>query len=243
MKIRAVIADDEPPARRKLARLLAGHADVAVVGEASTGAEAVALLKGDRPDVLFLDVQMPGLDGFEVLEALGELDGVAVVFVTAYDEYAVRAFEVEALDYLLKPTTGERLAKLLDRVREHIARRRAGTVSTESRAYWKRILVRGPRTMQFVDVQSIDWVEADRNYAVVHCGAAEHLIRSTIESFVAGLDPADFARINRSTAVNLNPVGELRPWTHGEYRVVLRGGQEFTWSRRYVSAGLERFLP
>jgi two-component system LytT family response regulator len=243
MTIRAVIADDEPPARRKLVRLLAGHSDVAVVGEASTGAEAVALLKGDRPDVLFLDVQMPGLDGFEVLEALGELDGVAVVFVTAYDEYAVRAFEVQALDYLLKPTTEERLAKLLDRVREHVARRRAGTGLKESRGYWKRILVRGPRTMQFVEVQSIDWVEADRNYAVVHCGAVEHLVRSTIEAFVAGLDPADFARINRSTAVNLSSVRELRPWTHGEYRVVLRNGQEFTWSRRYVSAGLERFLP
>jgi len=97
--------------------------------------------------------------------------------------------------------------------------------------------------MQFIDVQTIDWIEADRNYSVVHCGAAEHLIRSTIESFVAGLDPADFARINRSTAVNLSRVRELRPWTHGEYRVVLLDGREFTWSRRYVSPGLDRFLP
>lgn len=243
MTIRAVIADDEPPARRRLARLLAGHSDVTLVGEASTGGEAVALLKGDRPDVLFLDVRMPGSDGFEVLEALGAMEGVAIVFVTAFDEYAVRAFEVEALDYLLKPATEERLAKVLDRVREHVARQAGKSDSQEPRTYWRRILVRGPRVMQFVDVQTIDWIEADRNYAVVHCGVTEHLIRSTIESFVAGLDPADFARINRSAAVNLSRVRELQPWTHGEYRVVLLDGREFTWSRRYVSAGLDRFLP
>jgi two-component system LytT family response regulator len=164
MTIRAMLADDEPPARRKLARLLAAHEDVCVVGEASTGSEAVALLRKDRPDVLFLDVQMPGLDGFQVLETLGELDDVAVVFVTAFDEYAVRAFEVEALDYLLKPVTAERLAKVLDRLRASVAHR----PPRESRSYWKRILVRGPRVAQFVDVQSIDWIEADRNYVAIH---------------------------------------------------------------------------
>jgi two-component system LytT family response regulator len=243
--IAAVIADDEPPARRKLARLLAAHLDVSVTGEASTGLETVALLRKNRPDVLFLDVQMPGLDGFQVLEALGELNGIAVVFVTAFDEYAVRAFEVQAMDYLLKPATPERLAKLLDRLRARLSRHspQSATVEPKQRSYWKRILVRGPRITQFLDVQTIDWIEADRNYVVVHCGGAEHLVRTTIESFVAGLDPADFARINRSTAVNLGRVRELRPWTHGEYRVVLHGGQELSWSRRYVSATLGRFLP
>ncbi len=239
MSLRAIIADDEPPARRKLARLLAAHRDVSLIGEASTGAEAVALLRKDQPDVLFLDVQMPGLDGFQVLETLGELGDVAVVFVTAFDEYAVRAFEVEALDYLLKPVTAERLAKVLDRLRAHRSRR----PPPQPRSYWKRILVRGPRVAQFVDVQSIDWIEADRNYVAIHCGAAEHLVRTTIESFVAGLDPADFARINRSTAVNLNRVRELHPWTHGEYRIVLHNGHELSWSRRYVSSTLDRFLP
>lgn len=233
MSIRAMIADDEAPARRKLARLLAAHADVAISGEASTGKEAVALLKTEQPDVLFLDVQMPGLDGFEVLEALGGREDVAVVFVTAFDEYAVRAFEVEALDYLLKPVTEARLKKVLERVREQAAR--AAPSKAPGVSYWKRVLVRGPRVLQFVDVGSIDWIEADRNYAVLHCGAAEHLIRSTIESFLAGLDPAEFARVNRSTAVNLSRVREMRPWTHGEYRVVLQSGQEFTWSRRFVT--------
>jgi two-component system, LytTR family, response regulator len=243
--ISAMIADDEPPARRKLARLLAAHCDVSVIGEASTGVETVALLRKNRPDVLFLDVQMPGLDGFQVLEVLGELDGVAVVFVTAFDEYAVRAFEVQAMDYLLKPATEERLLKVLDRVRANLGRRSSqpATVEPKQRSYWKRILVRGPRITQFVDVQAIDWIEADRNYVVVHCGSVEHLVRTTIESFVAGLDPADFARINRSAAVNLSRVRELRPWTHGEYRIVLHSGQEISWSRRYVSSTLDRFLP
>jgi len=243
--ISAVIADDEPPARRKLARLLAAHHDVSVMGESSTGVETIALLRKNRPDVLFLDVQMPGLDGFQVLEVLGELGGVAVVFVTAFDEYAVRAFEVQAMDYLLKPATEERLTKVLDRVRAHLQRGSAQTTPVEpkQRSYWKRILVRGPRVTQFLDVQTIDWIEADRNYVVVHCGAAEHLVRTTIESFVAGLDPADFARINRSAAVNLSRVRELHPWTHGEYQIVLHSGLELSWSRRYVSSALDRFLP
>jgi two-component system LytT family response regulator len=245
MSLRVIVADDEPPARRKLARLLAMHRDVSVIGEASTGVEAVAILRKNRPDVLFLDVQMPGLDGFQVLEVLGELDGVAVVFVTAFDDYAVRAFEVQALDYLLKPATEGRLAKVLDRVRDQLVRNSPQPASAElkQRGYWKRILVRGPRVTQFLDVQTIDWVEADRNYVVVHCGDAEHLVRTTIESFVSGLDPDDFARINRSAAINLSRVRELRPWTHGEYRIVLNSGQELSWSRRYVSSTLDRFLP
>ena len=237
--IRAIIADDEPPARRKLARLLAAHADVSVSGEASTGIETVSLLRKDPPDVLFLDIQMPGLDGFQVLQALGDLDGTSVVFVTAFDEYAVRAFEVQAMDYLLKPATEERLAKVLDRVRS----RASAPAAASAGSYWKRVLVRGPRVTQFVDVAAIDWIEADRNYVVLHCGVVEHLVRATIESFSACLDPADFARINRSTTVNLNRVRGLQPWSHGEYRVVLESGRELSLSRRYVSSALDRFLP
>ena len=137
------------------------------------------------------------------------------------------------------------MAKALDRVRDHMARRSPQPVSEEAKqpCYWKRILVRGARVTRFVDVQTIDWLEADRNYVVVHCGAAEHLVRTTIESFVAGLDPADFVRINRSAAVNLSRVRELRPWSHGEYRIVLEDGRELSWSRRYVSPTLDRFLP
>jgi len=242
--ITAVIADDEPPARRKLARLLLAHHDVSVIGEASTGIETVELLRRNRPDVLFLDVQMPGLDGFQVLEALGELEDVSVVFVTAYDEYAVQAFEVQAVDYLLKPVTADRLNKVLDRVRTRPALRHQSVAEgPRQHSYWKRILVRGTRVTRFVDVAMIDWIEADRNYAVLHCGDAEHLVRTTIESLMTGLDPDEFVRINRSMAVNLSRVRELRPWSHGEYKVVLNDGRELSWSRRYVSSSLDRFLP
>jgi len=240
MTIRAVVADDEPPARRKLRRLLAAHPDIAIEGEASTGAETVALLKRSQPDALFLDVQMPGLDGFEVLEALGDCGGLQVIFVTAFEEYAVRAFEAQALDYLLKPVTEDRLAAVLDRLR-----RWAGTKSeaTPPARYWDRILVRGRDCAYFVRAREIDWIEADRNYLVLHCAAREHLVRSTLEGFLKRLDPAEFARINRSTVVNLDRVKELQPRTHGEYSLVLAGGRELVWSRRYVSAVLERFIP
>ena len=238
---RAVIADDEPPGRRKLRRLLEAHADIVIEGEAATGNEAVAVLRRCRPHVLFLDVQMPGLDGFQVLETLGDLPDTAVIFVTAYQEYAVKAFEVQALDYLLKPVTEERLAAVLDRLRKHHSP--AGSVETLSRPYLKRILVRGARVARFITPGEIDWIEADRNYLVLHCGSQEHLVRATLETFAARLDPAEFARVNRSTVVNLDRVRELQLASHGEYRLVLMNGHELTWSRRYVSPGLERFLP
>jgi two-component system, LytTR family, response regulator len=240
MTIRVIIADDEPPARRKLRRLLAAHTDVAIAGEASTGTETASLLASLRPDALFLDVQMPGLDGFEVLEALGDYDDMQVIFVTAYEDYALRAFEVNAFDYLLKPVSEERLAIALDRLR------RSGCTRPHSVApphYWNRILVRGARAAYFVSASQIDWIEADRNYLVLHCGARAHLIRSTLEAFALRLDPAEFVRINRSTVVNLDRVRELRPRTHGEFSLLLKEGRELLCSRRYVSSALERFAP
>jgi two-component system LytT family response regulator len=239
--LRVVIADDEPPARRKLRRLLEREADISIAGEASTGAEAVALLRAQRPQALFLDIQMPGLDGFQVVEALGDLGETAVIFVTAYDEYAVRAFEVHALDYLLKPVAEERLSKVLQRLREHLERR--APAPEPRRRFWKRILVEGARRAHFVKVEEIDWIEADRNYLVLHCNSQEYLVRATLKAFLERLDPLDFARANRSAAVNLNRVRELCPRSHGEYFVTLHGGQKFTWSRRYLTKGLERFLP
>lgn len=226
--LRLVIADDEPPARRKLRRLLEREPDIVIEGEAGTGDEAVALLRAVRPDAVLLDIQMPGLDGFEVLEALGDLGEIAVVFVTAYDEYAVRAFEVSALDYLLKPVSEERLSKLLERLR-----RRQRNPQPPEPGYWKRILVQGPRRACFVRVEEIDWIEADRNYLVLHTAGQEHLVRATLTDFLRRLNPADFARINRSAAVNLNRIQELRPRTHGEHAVMLCDGKELVWSRRY----------
>ncbi len=238
MMLRAVIVDDEPPARRKLARMLGEHADVQIEGEAGTGEEAMEVLGRVRPHVVFLDVQMPGLDGFQVVEALGELEDTSVVFVTAYDEFAVKAFEVEALDYLLKPVSEERLAAVLERLR----RAHAEQTPVLRGEYLRRILVRGPRVAQFVATREIDWIEADRNYVVLHCGAKEHLVRSTLEAFAQRLDPEEFARIGRSTLVRLDAITEVQPWTHGDYRVVLSGGQQLPLSRRYVSGSIGRFL-
>ena len=240
-EIRVLIADDEPPARRKLQRLLAAHADIAVKGEASTGIEAVGLLREHRPDAIFLDVQMPGLDGFEVLEALEDLKETAVIFVTAFEEYAVKAFEVQALDYLLKPVTSERLAVVLERLRSQ--RGRGESSHGMGERYWRRILVRGARSAHFITPADIDWIEADRNYVALHCSDREHLLRTTLDAFLQRLDPMKFARINRSTVVTLDQVVELQPSTHGEYRLFLKSGRELTWSRRYVSSTLERFLP
>jgi two-component system LytT family response regulator len=240
-EIRVIIADDEPPARRKLRRLLEREPDISIAGEASTGAEAVPLLRAQRPQALFLDIQMPGLDGFQVVEALGDLEETAVIFVTAYDKYAARAFEVQALDYLLKPVTGERLGQVLKRLRDHLARH-ASAPQPRPR-YWKRILVESARRAHFVNVEAIDWIEADRNYLVLHCGSQEYLVRATLAAFLERLDPVDFARANRSMAVNVNRVRELQPRSHGDYLVTLHDGQEFTWSRRFLSKGLERFLP
>jgi two-component system LytT family response regulator len=236
---RALIADDEPPARRKLRRLLECEPDVEVVGEAGTGEQAVELVKHHEPDVAFLDVQMPGLDGFAALEALGDRGDLSVIFVTAFDQYAVRAFEVQVFDYLLKPVTEERLRVVLERLRNA-----GGTPAvTTAMKYWKRILVQSARQARFISVTEIDWIESDRNYVVLHCGAAEHLVRATLDSFLTRLDPDQFVRVNRSAAVNLDRVRELRPATHGEYKVILLDAHELTWSRRYVSAGLDRFLP
>jgi len=182
--LRAVLADDEPLARRKLARLLAQKFDIHLEGEASTGTEAVELIRRVKPDAAFLDIHMPGMDGFQVVEALGTLQ-VQVVFVTAYDEHAAKAFDVEATDYLLKPYTPERLDAALKRLRRACA---AQSASQESR-FWTRILVQGPRFATFILPSEIDWIEADRNYVVLHCGSKEHLIRSTLEAFAGRLDP------------------------------------------------------
>jgi two-component system LytT family response regulator len=226
--LRAVIADDEPTARRRLRRLLEAEPDVSIVGEASTGAEAAALLHAHRPDALFLDIQMPGLDGFQVIEALGDLNETSVIFVTAYDEYAVRAFEVQALDYLLKPITAERLRAALERLRER------QPAEARSRPYWKRILVDGARRAHLVNVEDIDWIESDRNYVVLHCGDQEHVVRATLTAFLGRLNPDDFSRISRSAAVNLNRVGEMQPRSNGDYVVRLSSGRSLNWSRRYM---------
>ena len=283
MRVRVLIVDDESLARQRVRRLVQSEADVEVVGEAGSGHEAVALIRELRPDLVCLDVQMPGLDGFGVLR---ELDGghvPMVLFVTAYDEHAQRAFDVHAVDYVLKPVdedrfkaafdkarkqranavAAERLGELLETVRRlatgsaamaelrgdvagggmgsgllaangnvNAAPSAVGAGSANGR-FASRILVKQDGRMFFVKTTDIDWIEADRNYVRLHVGKTAHTIRERISHLEETLDPRVFARIHRSTIVNLNRVREMQQWFSGDYVVVLEDGTRLRLSRHY----------
>ncbi|WP_291160244.1 LytR/AlgR family response regulator transcription factor [Gemmatimonas sp. UBA7669] len=272
--MRVLIVDDEALARQRVRRLLQNEADVEVVGEAETGREAVAMIRELQPDLVCLDVQMPGLDGFGVLE---ELDGgpvPMVLFITAYDEHAQRAFDVHAVDYVLKPVdadrfraafdkarkqranavAAERLGELLETVRrladgsaasagaaDLAAGLAAGAAAGSAAAvpgagngrYASRILVKQDGRMFFVKTTEIDWIEADRNYVRLHVGKTAHTIRERISHLEETLDPRLFARIHRSTIVNLNRVREMQQWFSGDYVVILEDGTRLRLSRHY----------
>ncbi len=256
--MRVLIADDEAPARAKVRRFLARETDVEVVGEAATGRRAAEQVRALRPDVVFLDVQMPELDGFGVIDAVG-LDAMPqVVFTTAFDEHALRAFEVRAVDYLLKPFTPARFAETLERVRRRLAAppgaatealraalapllemlgQPAGDAAPPPAArgerHLARVLVHDDRRAHLLPVDRIDWVEADRNYVRLHVGREVYTLRQTIAALEARLDPAAFLRVSRSAIVRLDAIAELHPWFHGDYRIVLQDGTGMMWSRRY----------
>jgi two-component system LytT family response regulator len=248
--IRTLIVDDEPVARRRLKRLLQGEADVEIVGEAGDGRAAADAIRGLRPDLVFLDVQMPELDGFGALRLAGN-PMPAVVFVTAFDQYALAAFEVHALDYLLKPFGRERLASTLDRVRRHLVRadddrlrRLLGDVQG-SRRYLTRLVVRGDGRVRLIEASHVDWIEAADNYVVLHAGAETHAVRETMTRLAAELDPERFVRIHRSAIVQIDRIAELRPSFHGDFVVWLRDGTRVNMSRAYrqsVEAVLRRPL-
>jgi len=245
--MRVVLADDEPLVRERLRTLLAARADCTLVGECADGAEAVAAIEAERPDLVFLDVQMPELDGFEVLEALPEAGRPAVVFVTAYDEYAVRAFEVNAVDYLLKPIEPGRFAAALDRVAERRrvgARPDSGTGADPAldallaelrarRGHTERFVVRDGHRVTFVPVADVDWIDAAGNYVRLHAGGRAHLLRETMKTVEARLDPGRFVRVHRSAIVQLDRVTAMEPWFHGEYVLTLRDGTRLTSSRSH----------
>jgi two-component system LytT family response regulator len=260
MNMRTVVVDDEPLARRRLARLLEAQDGIDVVAVCATGRDAVRAVREHAPDLLFLDVQMPELDGFGVLRELGGEGLPQVVFVTAYDQYAIRAFEVHALDYLLKPYTPARLATAVQRAArqlqapraapaerlaellEHLERERraldarlsgGGAASAPAQGHTTRLLVKDGERMFFVPVERIDWLEAEGNYVRLHCGREAHLVRATLSGMEEQLDPSRFTRIHRSTIVNLDRVKEVRPWFAGDYLVKLHDGGELRLSRRY----------
>jgi two-component system LytT family response regulator len=244
--LRVLVVDDEAPARRKILRLLREEAAVEIAGEADSGEAAVAAIKKQSPDLVFLDVQMPGLDGFGVIQALSgaKIALPRVVFVTAHDRFALRAFEVHAFDYLLKPVGEQRFREALRRaMTEHEQAKNGYSTRLNAmleqlqreRSLPDRLLVQEDSRAVFVPVKDISWVEADRNYALLHCGKKTHTVRSTLDALQATLDPKLFVRVNRGTLVRLDAIRELLPWFHGEYKVILHDDTELRWSRRYVS--------
>lgn len=246
-KVSALIVDDERPARQRLRDLLEKHPGVAVAGECASGAEAVGSIQDLRPELLFLDIQMPLLDGFEVVRRVGAGHMPVTVFVTAYDAYAVRAFEASALDYLLKPYGDERfeqcLARALDYVRtqrrEEMSRRLVSLLS-EGQAgapppapYVERLLVKVGGRIIFLPAEDVDWIEAAGVYVQLHAGGRKFLHRASLAELEGSLDPGRFIRIHRSSIVNIRSVRELFPHSHGDYTAVLRDGTRLKLSRSY----------
>ena len=242
-RIRAIIVDDEPLARDGVRLHLDSEPDIEIIGEAGGGEEAVALIETMRPDLIFLDVQMPGLDGFGVLEAVGATHMPVTVFTTAYDQFAVRAFDAHAIDYVLKPYDEDRFRRAVNRARGQIAsRKRAemdqslGSLLEELRMrgqFIERLVVRSGGRIVILRVDEVDWIEAASNYVRLHAGGKEYLLRETMTALEAKLNPGDFVRIHRSTIVRVDKIRELEPLFQGDYVVILEGGTRLTSSRGY----------
>lgn len=241
--MRVLVVDDEPLARAHLTALLEEAGGVEVVGECGDGREAVRLIVRDSPDLVFLDVQMPELDGFGVLQAIGADRMPPVIFVTAYDEYAMQAFDVAALAYLLKPIARERLAVALDRARILVRAGSTGDIVTRLGTLLEKLDAAEPRAgriplkvdgrLIFVGVDEIDWVEADDNHVKVHAGQRTHPVRSTMAGFERRLPAGRFLRVHRSAIVNVRRIVEVQPWFAGDYVFILAGGLRITSGRSY----------
>jgi two-component system, LytTR family, response regulator len=243
MPFTTLIVDDEPLAREGLRMLLSQDPEVSAIPEAKDGREAVAAIRGSRPDLVFLDVQMPEMDGFAVVREIGAERMPPVVFVTAHDRFAIQAFEINAIDYLLKPVTEERFAQALARAKIRLYsspaddRNRQIICLLESlafpRRYLKRLAVRSAGKTVFVDLADVDWMEASENYVQLHTGRANHLLHVAINTIAKSLDPEVFLRIHRSIIVNSSRIKELQPGPHGEYVITLEGGVRLQSGRTY----------
>lgn len=252
MSIRALIVDDEPVARRGIVRLLAREQDVDVIEQCSDGAGAVAAITRRAPDLVFLDVQMPELDGFGVIEAVGAQRMPAVVFVTAFDQHAVRAFDAQALDYVLKPIDPERFHRAVERARLHLGRgdedfvrRVALALDTikrgDTRRYPARLAIRSDGRVRLLDIDEVDRIVGAGNHVEVHAGPQRHLLRESLTRLEARLDPERFVRVSRAAIVGIDHVREVQPLFDGDFVVILKSGAQTGGSRRYRTA-LERLL-
>jgi two-component system LytT family response regulator len=250
-KIRTLVVDDEPLARERIKRYLGTEADIEIIGECANGKEAVEAVESLSPDLLFLDIQMPEVDGFGVLEAIGIHKVPVIIFVTAYDKYALRAFDVHALDYLLKPFNRERFRRALVRAREQLEHDRLGQLDQRllslledlkaEQKHLDRLVVRSVGRVFFLKTDEIDWIEASGNYVRLHVGREGHLLRETMNRLESKLNPDKFLRIHRSTLVNIDRIKELQPLFSGDYTVILRDGRQLTLSRSYRDKLLELF--
>jgi two-component system LytT family response regulator len=248
--IRVVIADDEPLARERLRTLLEGEDWLEIIAESQNGVEATERILRHQPDLVFLDVQMPGATGFDVIEAVGPERMPLVVFVTAFDKYALRAFDVHALDYLLKPFDRERFQQALTRARQQLERRSTGDLERRlielvqdlkgPQQKLERFVIKAGGRVFFVRADEIDWIEAAGNYVKLHLGAESHLFRETMNALESRLDADLFFRIHRSHIINIERVKELQPWFNGEYVVFLKNGTRLTLSRGYREKLQER---
>jgi len=241
MSIRALVVDDEPLARRAIRRFLGKNAGVDIVGECDDGESAVKAIREKKPDLVFLDVQMPEMDGFQVLSEIGANEMPVTIFVTAYDRYALRAFDANAIDYLLKPIGKDRFERAFTRAQRRIAGElkhdevhrlissleRLALVQT----YPDRLAIPQNGRVHFVATKDIDWIEAEGNYVRLHVGKREHEFRETLTSLEEKLNPAEFLRIHRSTIVNIHRIKEIQAWFHGHHRVLLENGTELRMSR------------
>jgi two-component system, LytTR family, response regulator len=243
MNIRALIVDDEPLAREWVRSAIAEDPELEVMGECGDGFEAAEAIRRLKPDLVFLDVQMPGLDGFGVLEALSPEEIPAVVFVTAFDQYAVRAFEAQAVDYLMKPFSKERVEEAVRRVRELVKgksledfRESISKIVEKirrDRSFPEWVLLKSDGKNVFVKVKDIDWIESSRNNVRIHVGTTLYLLHETTSAIASRLDPKKFLRIHRSAIVNIERIKELHPWFNGDYAVILRDGTQLTLSSSY----------
>lgn len=243
MKLTVLIVDDEPLAREGLRALLSKDSDVISIREARNGREAIESIQKIKPDLILLDVQMPEIDGFAVVEAIGAESMPGVIFVTAHDQYAIQAFEMNALDYLLKPVIEERFVRAMDRAKDRIRlhsaeanRQIIGLLESIAvpRKYLKRFAVRSAGKILFLDTEEVDWFRAAENYAEVHSGPVNHLLHVTMNALEESLDPEMFVRIHRSVIVNTTRIRHLEPNAHGEYVITLRDGTRVQSGRTYA---------
>lgn len=238
-----IIVDDEPLARKRIQSLLEQDAEIKILKVCANGKEAIEAVNEQLPDMLFIDIQMPELNGFEVVQALESKSIPAIIFVTAYDEFALKAFEVHAIDYLLKPFENERFFATVNRAKSLIKSNEPLDINekvaqlveelTAKKQFIKRIMVKNSDKVFFIEVDEIDYLESSGNYVKIHSGGKHQLVRDTLTNMMNNLDPEIFFRVHRTTVVNIQKVKELQPWFHGDYLVVMKDGTKLNMSRNY----------